>query len=701
MKRFLPLLLVVFTLVLPGFARAQGGAGRGSVALAVPGRGAGPLELTQRGEAFVGEFVVQNNGAEPLTVSRIAPRGDDDDVRSPPLLAARFVDASDKATDKPSEKELAGGLTSAVVPPHAARQVRVTWQPGKEPRQRQLFGQIVVTSTDDAAGEVAMGVRASLPTELGPLGDHVLGALLLLPLLGVLLLAIAHFSKRGDDARLRFVPLAVTFLELLLALWIFRELRGDVVRADGNDGFQFIERAVWIRPLGVELFLGVDGLSAPLVVVTAVCSFAAAIASAGATSRRPALDAAMLLLGAGSLGLFLSLDLVLFLASFAAVLGALYFALALAGGLAREHAALKLLVMGLLSLALLLFAVVTLHESSDPTFLVDGTSVARTFSIPDMMRVAFHAKHVLVFGVPLVKAVWVALFLAFGILLAVFPLHTWLVDALAEAPAPVGMLLATVVVHVGAYALLRIGFGILPEGARWAAGTLVSFGVVSVVYGALCALAQKDLRRMLAYATVSQMGMALVGIGSLTPQGIAGAVACLVGHGLSMGLLLLLLGAVEERARTRTVSELGGLTRDMPLLAALLGLGLLASLGAPGLAGFWGELLASMGAFPTYRGLGLVAALGGVLTAAYHLRALSALCLAPAREEWKKSPLLKDSGGRFPDLTPREMAAVVPLAVLVVLLGVWPAPLFGAMAGSVRDTTALVNPPGPDQIALR
>ena len=315
------------------------------------------------------------------------------------------------------------------------------------------------------------------------------------------------------------------------------------------------------------------------------------------------------------------------------------------------------------------------------------------------MRVAYNAKHLTIMGLSFVKVVWVALFVAFAVKIPMFPFHTWLPDAHVEAPTGVSVVLTGVMLKVGVYGLLRISFGILPEATRWAAGTMVALGVVNVVYGALCAMAQEDIKRLLAYGTVSQMGFCLIGLGSLTPQGIAAALVQMFSHGIIASMLIILAGLLYERAHTRDIGHFGGLAGQMPLYTAFFGFAVMASLGLPGLLGFWGEALALFGAMPSYRLLTAIAALGLVLNAAYHLSALQRIFLGKLKDTWKTSPYLEPFGGKFPEITTREMASLLPLGVLCFVLGFWPVPLFTLIAGSVRDLTSLVNPPGPDQIA--
>jgi NADH-quinone oxidoreductase subunit M len=293
----------------------------------------------------------------------------------------------------------------------------------------------------------------------------------------------------------------------------------------------------------------------------------------------------------------------------------------------------------------------------------------------------------------------VLLFVCFAIKVPMFPFHTWLPDAHVEAPTPISVVLAAVLLKMGTYGMLRVNFAILPEATRWAAGAVVAFGAVNVIYGAFCAMAQDDLKRLVAYSSVSHMGFCLIGLGSLTPQGVAGCLFVMVSHGIVTSMLFLLVGVLYDRGHTRSVRAFGGLAGEMPVFTTLAGLAFMASLGLPGLSGFWGEALALLGAFPSHRAITAVAATGLVLAAAYNLGAFQKVFLGPLKSAWRTSGELDRFGGRFPDVTARELASIAPLAVLTVVLGFWPVPLFALIAGGVRDATSFVDPAGPDQIA--
>ncbi|MDB5216000.1 MAG: NADH-ubiquinone oxidoreductase chain, partial [Myxococcaceae bacterium] len=370
------------------------------------------------------------------------------------------------------------------------------------------------------------------------------------------------------------------------------------------------------------------------------------------------------------------------------------------GGPERRDAAMKLALLGTIAVVLLLVAILAVSREADPTFLVDGTKTTSTFSLPELSRVALGAKGAKLFGAALVKVAFVLVLFASVVLLGAFPLHAWLAPVFVQAPTAAGALVSASLPTIGVCALLRIGCAVLPEGMRWASGVVVALGAVTALYGALGALGQTDLRRLAAAGTTAQVGFVLLGAGSLTPQGLSGAMVLASTRALACALFLVVAGAVDDRAHTRDLTRLSGVAAQMPGWAAALAVAALGQAGVMGLAGAWGPMLALLGALPNYPPLALVAALALVLAAAAHFLVLSKVVFGRLASEWSQSPLLEPFGGKFPDLTAREWTSIAPLAALVVLLGLWPAPLFASTTGTVRDLTNAVSPPGPEQIAV-
>jgi NADH-quinone oxidoreductase subunit M len=678
------LFLVIAALaVLGGTARADDVRRAGTVRLETTTGGRGPIELRPGKEGYSAELVIVNGGKEPLVVSRIAVRGDSADPRVPPKLAARLTEGSLPIT----------------IPPNMSRKALVQWMPERAARQRQLFGHVVVTTSDETSGEVAMGVRAQLGGLLGPLEPHILSLLVGIPLLAALVTFFARGGGRRDERTAHVVTSVALGAQTLLAAYVYRGFTPDVSRVDGNDGLQFVEHLVWIRGLSAELFLGVDGIAATSLFVTSAVTFLAALPERTVPRVGSGYHAALLVLDAAVMGALSAMDGLLFLLFSSVAVVSAGLLVGAWGGAARRGAAMRLLVSGTIAVLLLAIAIIATARQADPTFLVDGTKVTTTFSLPELSRVALGAKGVMFLGGSLVKVAFVMVLIASVFLLAAFPAHGWLADVLVEAPPATGILIATGLPTIGLCAFLRIGCAVLPEGMRWASGVVVAVGAVSAAYGSLLALGQTDLRRMAACATTSQAGFILLGAGSLTPQGLSGAIVLGATRAIACGVFLLLVSAIHERARTSDAARLGGVASQMPVWATALAAAGLAQAGVLGLGGAWGPVLALLGVLSSYAPLAIVAALALVVTAAAHLSAVSRIAFGPLDPDWEKSKLLERFGGKFPDLTAREWASIAPLVLLVVLLGVWPAPIVASTTGTVRDLANAVSPPGPDQVA--
>jgi NADH-quinone oxidoreductase subunit M len=681
-------LLVLFLVALvatSGDARAQELRRAGTVRLTAAGGGHGPLDLRFTQEGFVGELAIVNDGKEPLVVSRIAVRGDAADPRAPPKLTLRLADA----------------MLPATIAPGASRKAIVHWLPERGVRLRQLYAHVVVTTSDEQSGEVAMGVRAQIPGLLGPLEGHVLSLLIGIPLLGALLTFLARALGRRDDKTPHLVAVTALALQAMLALYIYRGFASDVSRLDGNDGLQFVEHGVWIRGLSAEIFFGVDGTSAAALLVTSLIALLAIVPERTVPRGATGYHTAYLTLAAAAPGALCAMDGLLFVlfTSFAVIAAAVL--VGGWGGAGRREASLKLVVLGTLAVVCLLVVVLAVSRQADATFLVDGTKTSTTFSLPELSRVALGAKGAKLFGGALVKVAFVLVLVASLVLLGAFPLHAWLAPTYVEASTATGALVATTLPTIGGCALLRIGCAVLPEGMRWASGVVVALGAVTAMYGALQALGQTDLRKLAAAGTTTQVGFVLLGAGSLTPQGLSGAMVMGSTRALACGLFLVLAGAIEDRAHTRDLTKLEGVASQLPGWATALAVASLAQAGVMGIGGAWGPMLALVGALPNYPPLALIGAVALVLAAAAHFLVLGRILFGKLDEAWQRHPLLEPFGGRFPELTAREWASIAPLATIVVVLGVWPAPLFASTTGTVRDLTNAVSPPGPDQIALR
>lgn len=464
----------------------------------------------------------------------------------------------------------------------------------------------------------------------------MLSWIVFLPLLGVVLCA-ALPKSRSDLAK--WVALAVTSVDLVLAAVM-------LVRFDTAGGMQFMTDMAWIPQAGIRYTMGVDGISAPLVALSALLTLLAVIAS-WRIDRKPAFYFAMLLLlQVGMNGVFAALDFVLFYVFWELVLVPMYFLIAQWGGPRREYAAIKFFLYTLLGSVFMLVGMVVLRLELG------------TFSFTELAKLG-----------PTLPAdlqwwLFAAFFLGFAVKVPVFPLHTWLPDAHVEAPTAGSVLLAGVMLKMGTYGFLRVSLPVLPDGfSEWQFAIAV-IAVISIVYGAAVSFAQKDVKKLVAYSSVSHMGFAMLGIAAGTAAGLNGAMAVNISHGLTTGMLFLMIGMIYDRTHTRQIAELSGLAAQVPVIAGLMAFASFASMGLPGLSGFVGEFLSLLGAW-TSTAFGpwvvIVAAMGVLFGAAYILWMLQRVVMGTPSEIVSGQP----------DISSRELATVVPLIVLIVVMGIY------------------------------
>ncbi|MBI5537606.1 MAG: NADH-quinone oxidoreductase subunit M [Deltaproteobacteria bacterium] len=664
-------------------ARTPGG-GSGQIAMRVDGEKYGPVEMRRDGKEFRGEFWVANDGTGPLNVTRLALRTSATDPRLPGGAIVAFDD----------------GKTIATIQPNAAKKAIVRWEVDKAGGVTELYGHVIAESDTSDRRVAAMGIHAEVELGGSPwLFNHILSWLTFLPVLGMLAIFVMYLMGYKKDENLKWLGVGLMGVELILAIWLFWAYNNGIGRAAGNDGFQFIEHGVWIRSLNVEYFVGVDGTSISMVLLTALVSFVASIASFSVKTKLKGYWAMYFLLVTGMFGVFVSLDLFLFYMFWEIMLLPMYFLIGIWGGPRKEYAAIKFFLYTLAGSVFMLLAFIALYYNADPTYLVDGSPVLHSFSIPELMRVDFLGKNLTILTMSFVKVIWVVLFVGFAIKVPMFPFHTWLPDAHVEAPTAISVILAGVLLKMGTYGMLRLNFGLLPEATQWAAPAIAVFGVINILYGAFCAMAQEDLKRLVAYSSVSHMGYCLLAMGALTPHGIEAAIVQMFNHGTITSMLFTLVGVVYDRAHTREIGKFGGMATEMPFYTAFFGFAFMASLGLPGMSGFIGEALTFVGAFPVYPVMTILAASGVIFTAAYHLWAMQRIFLGKFREDWRTSHALEDTGGKFPEMNFREAMSLAPMAIIVLVLGFWPRPLLNLIDTGVMDLTALVNPPGASQIA--
>jgi NADH-quinone oxidoreductase subunit M len=406
-----------------------------------------------------------------------------------------------------------------------------------------------------------------------------------------------------------------------------------------------VEYAKWIPQINVFYHLGVDGISVPMLFITGLLSLLACIASFGIKDKVKEYFALYLLLQASMLGTFCALDLFLFFVFWEIVLVPMYFLIGIWGGPRKEYAAIKFFLYTLAGSVFMLLGILALYLKAAP----------HTFSMVELSKSQ---------GFPLgfEKIVFIALFLGFAIKVPIWPFHTWLPDAHVEAPTPISVILAGVLLKMGAYGFFRISYPILPSAAKWFGVPLAIFAVIGIIYAGFVAFAQTDFKRMVAYSSVSHMGFVLLGLSAFTYSGFDGALLQMFNHGTITGGLFLLVGVLYERTHTRDLNSFGGLGARIPVYAGILTVFALASLGLPGLSGFVGEFLCLLGAFPVYRWITIISCAGIILAASYLLCMLQKVLLGPINPNWKN----------IPEINKLELLTLVPLMIIIVIIGIYP-----------------------------
>ena len=482
-----------------------------------------------------------------------------------------------------------------------------------------------------------------------------------LPAAGALLLLLV---PRGRELMLRGVALAVTIVTFVASVPLY--LRFNAASAD----YQFVEFASWIPGLGVGYHVGIDGISLLLVLLTTLIT-PVALASAwhAIDDRVKEFVVTLLLLETGMVGVFVSLDLFLFYVFWEAMLIPMYFMIGVWGGGRRVYAAVKFVLYTLVGSLLMLVAILVLYyQHGDAT----GTF---TFDLPTVVRWVIPPG-------PAQTLMFLAFALAFAIKVPLFPFHTWLPDAHVEAPTAGSVILAGVLLKMGTYGFLRFCLPLFPD-ASLAFGPLVfALAVIGIIYGAWVCTVQPDIKKLVAYSSVSHLGFVMLGIFTLTTQGVVGSVIQMVSHGLSTGALFLLVGMIYERRHTRLIADFGGLWAVVPAFSAVFLLAVLSSVGLPGLNGFVGEFLILVGAFQVNRTLAVLATTGIVFAAVYLLWMYQRVIFGELTHEENRT---------LTDMSPREWALMVPVMVFIVWIGVYPIAFTGKMEATVDALIAQVQ----------
>ncbi len=491
-----------------------------------------------------------------------------------------------------------------------------------------------------------------------------------LPVAGALVIALVPKER---DKLVRALGIVVTGAALVVAVAI----------AIGFDygagtGLQFQLDVRWIDAIGARYHVGIDGISLALYVLTFVLSFLCAIYTwrfVPSPGKTKAFIALMLLLETGMAGTFIAFDLVLFFIFWELVLVPMYFLIGIWGSANREYASIKFFLYTLLGSVFMLLGFLGMYFRSD----IAG---AHTFDIIKLQQFAAGGGFSQGFQI----VVFAAVGLGFAVKVPMWPFHTWLPDAHTEAPTIGSVLLAGIMLKMGTYGFIRIALPVLPYGAQKFAPWIGLLAAIAIVYAALACLAQKDLKRLIAFSSVGHMGFVMLGIATLTTIGINAAIFGMVAHGLITGMLFFCVGSVYDRYHTRQIAEIGGgMMQKLPYLGGVFAFVAIASLGLPGLAGFWGEVMALLSAFKPaaglnvglFRGFMVAGGIGTILTAGYFLWMLQRVNMGSLPEKWKASA--------FPDIVAVEWMSWAPLLVAIVALGIFPRLIFGVSNEAVTS----------------
>ena len=497
--------------------------------------------------------------------------------------------------------------------------------------------------------------------------ENILSWIIWFPIIGMV--AIAFIPRDKEDV-IKITAAVATGLQLLLTLVLWQNYDA------GNGSMQFMVRAEWIPSFNITYILGVDGLSLPMAILTALLCFIGVFVSWNINKAVKGYFALFLLLDTGIMGVFLSMDFFLFYIFWEVMLLPMYFLIGIWGGPQREYAAIKFFLYTLFGSVLMLIGILGLYFTC-----------GKTFDILELMRVAPDAlQGVTWWGMSAIKVIWILLFIGFAIKVPVFPFHTWLPLAHVEAPTAISVLLAGILLKLGIYGILRINYGLMPDGVYWFSGALAVLGLINVIWGGLCALAQTDLKKLVAYSSVNHMGYSLIGMAAIVAAGeangmnlkaaqagLGGAVFQMFNHGTISAMLFILVGVIYDRAHHRDIEGFGGLAAQMPIYTGITAVAFFAGLGLPGFSGFISEAMCFIGAFPVYKGIVIASTIGILLNAAYFLWAFQRIFFGELNEKYTD----------LPEINRLELFTVVPLLVITIFFGIYPAPYLDIIASTM------------------
>jgi len=538
----------------------------------------------------------------------------------------------------------------------------------------------------------------------------MLSLIVFLPILaGLVILAVPSSQKQI----IRIVSLLAALAQGVLAVLIWRaydpSLPGITAGPGGSPlgSFQFVEKLPWISlklggfgALNIEYFLGVDGISVTMIILTALVSAIGVLSSWTIQKQVKGYFILYNLLASAMMGCFVALDFFLFYVFWELMLLPMYFLIGIWGGPNREYAAIKFFLYTLFGSVFMLLVMIGLYFS-----VIDPVTGSHTFSLVAMANQANYIKDAILgpHNVMWRYIAFIVLFVGFAIKVPMFPFHTWLPDAHVEAPTPISVILAGVLLKLGTYGMMRINFPLFPEVFHASMYVIGIFGAINIIYGAFCALAQQDLKKMVAYSSISHMGYVLLGLAAGNSEGMVGALYQMFNHGTITAMLFLLVGVIYDRAHTRQIEKFGGLSSYMPVYAAIVTVAWFASLGLPGLSGFISEAFVFVGAFSsvTTRPIAMVSVLGIVFGAAYLLWSLQRMFLGKRKPDaaydlevgvdGHEHIHFHDWKGKI-DLDARELTMLVPLVVITIFLGIYPMPILGMITTSVNKLVEVLSP---------
>ena len=494
--------------------------------------------------------------------------------------------------------------------------------------------------------------------------NYLLSLIAFVPLTGAVIVML--FFKKEQTSAIKGFATAVAGLDFLLSIPLWT--RFDTSEA----GFQFIQKMNWIPSIGVSYFVAVDGISVLLILLTTITMIVATVSSFTAiVEREKEYYVCLLLMATGMLGTFMPIDIFLFYVFFEITLVPMYFLIGIWGGTRKLYAAIKFFLYTLFGSVLMLLGILALYFAN----LKYGTGNL-TFDLTQLYAVGPK--------IPIALQSWIflAFFIGFAIKVPMFPFHTWLPDAHVEAPTAGSVILAGILLKMGTYGFVRFVLPVLPQASQLFVPFMVLLSIVGIIYGALVAMAQTDVKKLVAYSSVSHLGFVMLGVFALNEQGVLGGQLQMINHGISTGALFLLVGMVYERRHTREISEFGGLSKQMPVYSTIFAITMLSSIGLPGLNGFVGEFLILLGAFKASYIYAAFAVVGIVLGAAYMLWLFQRMFFGT---------LDNPENQKLTDCNSREILYMLPMIVLMFWIGLYPKPFLSRMEASVAKVVKMVN----------